>query len=194
MVCGLTDAVRLHVTFARHAVPPQALVGEAAWQAVLHPVVCCHWDHQQDVPHHGTEQAPSHEAVHPKRCCCGHCVVPDTAWEDEGGWVNTPGWYNVLYDTHTVCSGHFVAPHTREEDEVRHTHLYLSGMIFVCRTHSVLIIIIPYSIECNRNRNKFSMILDTGNNCYMDNNIWTSKYKLLNHSSLKILVIWDHIY
>ena len=171
-MCVLTDAVRLHVTLSRHAVPPQALVGEAARQTVLHPVVCCCGDHQQDVPHHGTEQAPSHEAVHPKRSCCGHCVVPDTAWEDEGGWVNTPGLYNVLYDTHSVCSGHFVVLPTGEgDDEARQTHLYLSGMIYVCRTHSILIIIIPYWKECNRNRNKFSMILDTGNNCYMDNNI-----------------------
>lgn len=35
----LTNAVSLHVTFARHAVPPQALMGKAAGETVLHPVV-----------------------------------------------------------------------------------------------------------------------------------------------------------
>ena len=62
----LTDAVSLHVTLARHAVSPQALMGKAAREAILHPVVCSCRDHQQDVPHDGTEQAPSHEAVHPE--------------------------------------------------------------------------------------------------------------------------------
>lgn len=39
-------------------------MGKAARQTVLHPVVCSRGDHQQDVPHNGTEQAPSHKAVH----------------------------------------------------------------------------------------------------------------------------------
>lgn len=60
----LTNAVSLHVALARHAVPPQTLMGEAARQTVLHPVVRSRGDHQQDVPHDGTKQAPSHEAVH----------------------------------------------------------------------------------------------------------------------------------
>ncbi|TNN23240.1 hypothetical protein EYF80_066640 [Liparis tanakae] len=54
----------LRPALARHAVPPQALVGKAARQTVLHPVVCGGGDHQQDVPHDGTKEAPSHEAVH----------------------------------------------------------------------------------------------------------------------------------
>ncbi len=64
---ALTDAVGLRVAFARHAVSPQALVSEAAGQSVLHPVVRRSGDHQQDVAHDGTEQAPSHKAVHPDR-------------------------------------------------------------------------------------------------------------------------------
>lgn len=63
-ISRLTDAVGLHVALPRHAVSPQALMGEAAGQTVLHPVVCGRGDHQQDVPHNGTKQAPSHEAVH----------------------------------------------------------------------------------------------------------------------------------
>lgn len=51
----LTNAVSLHVALARHAVPPQALMGKAARQTVLHPVVCGCGDHQQDVPHDGTK-------------------------------------------------------------------------------------------------------------------------------------------
>lgn len=53
--CALTNAVSLHVAFARHAVPPQALMGKAAGETVLHPVVRSGWDHQQDVPHNGTK-------------------------------------------------------------------------------------------------------------------------------------------
>lgn len=64
-----TDAVRLHVALAGHAVPPQSLVGEAARQTVLHPVVSGCGDHQQDVSHDGAKQAPSHEAVH-HECHC----------------------------------------------------------------------------------------------------------------------------
>lgn len=71
LVEGLTDAVGLHVALARHTVSPQTLVGEAARQTVLHPVVGCCGDHQQDVPHDGAEQAPSHKAVHPEWCCDG---------------------------------------------------------------------------------------------------------------------------
>lgn len=51
----LTNAVGLHVALARHAVPPQALMGKAARQTVLHPVVCGCGDHQQDVPYDGTK-------------------------------------------------------------------------------------------------------------------------------------------
>lgn len=51
----LTNAVSLHVALARHAVPPQALMGKAPRQAVLHPVVCGCGDDQQDVPHDGTK-------------------------------------------------------------------------------------------------------------------------------------------
>ena len=67
----LTDAVGLHVALSGHAVSPQALVGKAARQPVLHPVVGCRGDHQQDVPHDGAKQAPSHKAVHPEWRCGG---------------------------------------------------------------------------------------------------------------------------
>lgn len=60
----VTYAVSLHVALVGHAVPPQALVGIVSRHAVLHPVVSCSGDHQQDVTNNGAEQAPSHEAVH----------------------------------------------------------------------------------------------------------------------------------
>ena len=60
----LTYAVRLHVALVGHAVPPQTLVGIVPGETVLHPVVRRSGDHQQDITNDGTEQAPSHEAVH----------------------------------------------------------------------------------------------------------------------------------
>lgn len=60
----LTYAVSLHVALVGHAVPPQPLVGIVAREAVLHPVVSRRGHDQQDVAHNGTEQTPSHEAVH----------------------------------------------------------------------------------------------------------------------------------
>lgn len=60
----LTYAVSLHVALVRHAVPPQTLVGIVPGETVLHPVVRCSGDHQQDITNDSTEQAPSHEAVH----------------------------------------------------------------------------------------------------------------------------------
>lgn len=66
----LTNACGLHVAFIGHAIPPEALVRIAARQAILHPVVCCCWHHQQDVGHKGTEQTATHKAVH-----------PDTNWD-----------------------------------------------------------------------------------------------------------------
>lgn len=67
----LTNAVSLHVALVRHAVPPQTLVGIVSRQPVLHPIVSCSGDHQQDIAHYSTEQTPSHETVHLeliKRC------------------------------------------------------------------------------------------------------------------------------
>lgn len=60
----LTYAVSLHVALVGHAVPPQTLVGIASRETVLHPVVSCSGDHQQDITNNSTEQASSHEAVH----------------------------------------------------------------------------------------------------------------------------------
>ena len=65
-----TDAVGLHVALVGHAVPPQALVGVASGQTVLHPVVCGGGHHQQNVAHKGTEEASSHETVHPEILSC----------------------------------------------------------------------------------------------------------------------------
>lgn len=61
---GLTYAVSLQVALVGHAVPPQTLVGIVSREAILHPVVGHHGDHQEDVSHDATEQTPSHEAVH----------------------------------------------------------------------------------------------------------------------------------
>lgn len=63
---GRTYAVGLHVALVGHAVAPQALVGVAPGQAVLHPVVGGGGDHQQDVADDRAEEAASHEAVHPE--------------------------------------------------------------------------------------------------------------------------------
>lgn len=63
---GRTYTVGLHVALVGHAVAPQALVGVAAGQAVLHPVVGGGGDYQQDVADDRAEEAPSHEAVHPE--------------------------------------------------------------------------------------------------------------------------------
>lgn len=64
-VCfGLTDAVRVCHALAGHAVAPQALMHVVAGVAVLHPIVGCRGDDQEDVAYSGAEQAASHEAVH----------------------------------------------------------------------------------------------------------------------------------
>lgn len=60
----LTNAVCLHVALVGHAVSPETLVGIVTRETVLHPVVSRSGDHQQDITHNSTEQAPSHETVH----------------------------------------------------------------------------------------------------------------------------------
>ncbi len=65
----LTYTCCLHVALVGHAVPPQALVGIAAWEAILHPIVCRCGDHYKDVPNNGAEQAAAHKAVHPDTRC-----------------------------------------------------------------------------------------------------------------------------
>lgn len=64
---SLTDAVCVCHAFPGHTVPPQALVHVIAGVAVLHPVVSCRGDDEEYVPHAGTEQPTSHEAVHPAK-------------------------------------------------------------------------------------------------------------------------------
>lgn len=74
----LTYAVSLHVALVGHAVPPQTLVGIVPRETVLHPVVGCGGDDQQDITHNSAEQAPSHEAVHlelRQRGFCGTTVM-----------------------------------------------------------------------------------------------------------------------
>ena len=73
----LTNAVRLHVALARHAVPPQALVSVTARQTVLHPIVCCRGDHQKNVPNKGAEEASAHETIHPDLRLWGCSRAPE---------------------------------------------------------------------------------------------------------------------
>lgn len=50
---------------SRHTVSPQTLVHVIAGVPVLHPVVCCRGDDQEDVADSSAEQPTAHEAVHP---------------------------------------------------------------------------------------------------------------------------------
>ena len=61
----LTDAICVCHAFPRHTVSPEALVHIVVGVTVLHPVVGCRGDHEEYVPHAGTEQPSTHEAVHP---------------------------------------------------------------------------------------------------------------------------------
>lgn len=61
----LTDAVIVWEAFPRHTVAPQALVHVVAGLPILHPVIGCCGNDQEDVPHACTEQTSTHKAVHP---------------------------------------------------------------------------------------------------------------------------------
>lgn len=62
---SLTDAVVVREAFPRHTVAPQALVHVVAGLPILHPVISCCGNDQEDVPHACTKQPSAHEAVHP---------------------------------------------------------------------------------------------------------------------------------
>lgn len=62
---SLTDAVVVREAFPRHTVAPQALVHVIAGLPILHPVISCCGNDQEDVPHACTKQPSAHEAVHP---------------------------------------------------------------------------------------------------------------------------------
>lgn len=60
----LTYAVSLHEALVGHAVSPQTLMGIVSGETVLHPVVRCSGDNQEDITHDSTEQASAHKTVH----------------------------------------------------------------------------------------------------------------------------------
>lgn len=105
---GRTYTVGLHVALVGHAVAPQALVGVAPRQAVLHPVVGGGGDHQQDVTDNRAEEAPSHEAVHPELEQRGFCRATVTAAHRQGKHASTTAFIhdncfaNSKYN-HMIC-------------------------------------------------------------------------------------------
>lgn len=63
----LTNTVCVCHAFPGNTVPPQALVHVIAGVAILHPVVGCRGDDEENVPDSSAEQPTSHEAVHPAK-------------------------------------------------------------------------------------------------------------------------------
>lgn len=62
---SLTNAVAVGETLSWHTVAPQALVHVVTRLPILHPVIGCCGNDQEDVPHSCTKQPSTHEAVHP---------------------------------------------------------------------------------------------------------------------------------
>ncbi len=62
---ALTNAVVVREAFSWHAVAPQALMHVVAWLPILHPVIGCCGNDQENVPHACTKQPSTHKAVHP---------------------------------------------------------------------------------------------------------------------------------
>lgn len=61
----LTDALAVWEAFSWHTVAPQTLVHVVTGLPILHPVIGCCGNDQEDVPHSCTKQPSTHKAVHP---------------------------------------------------------------------------------------------------------------------------------